>query len=30
METLLFYFPLGWEHILSLDALDHKAFLAAI
>ena len=30
MEILLFYFPLGWEHILSLDALDHQAFLAAM
>jgi HupE / UreJ protein len=30
METLLFYFPLGWEHILSWDALDHQAFLAAM
>jgi hypothetical protein len=30
MNTLLFYFPLGWEHILSLDALDHQAFLAAM
>ncbi|MFM7645490.1 MAG: HupE/UreJ family protein [Sphingomonadales bacterium] len=30
METLLFYFPLGWEHILSRDALDHQAFLAAM
>lgn len=30
METLLFYFTLGWEHILSLDALDHQAFLAAM
>ncbi len=30
MDTLLFYFPLGWEHILSLDALDHQAFLAAM
>ncbi|MFM8592693.1 MAG: HupE/UreJ family protein [Sphingomonadales bacterium] len=30
METLLFYFPLGWEHILSVDALDHQAFLAAM
>ncbi|MFM8806417.1 MAG: HupE/UreJ family protein [Sphingomonadales bacterium] len=30
METLYFYFPLGWEHILSRDALDHQAFLAAM
>ena len=30
METLQFYFPMGWEHILSWDALDHQAFLAAM
>jgi hypothetical protein len=30
METLPFYFPIGWEHILSRDALDHQAFLAAM
>lgn len=30
METLQFYFPIGWEHILSWDALDHQAFLAAM
>ena len=25
-----FYFGLGWEHIISLDALDHQLFIAAI
>lgn len=25
-----FYFGLGWEHIISTDALDHQLFIAAI
>ena len=25
-----FYFQLGWEHIISTDALDHQLFIAAI
>ncbi len=25
-----FYFGLGWEHIISLDALDHQLFIAAL
>ena len=25
-----FYFRLGWEHIISTDALDHQLFIAAI
>ncbi len=24
------YFSLGWEHIISLDALDHQLFIAAL
>jgi hypothetical protein len=25
-----FYFRLGWEHIISIDALDHQLFIAAL
>jgi uncharacterized membrane protein YfcA len=25
-----FYFSLGWEHIISTDALDHQLFIAAL
>ncbi len=25
-----FYFRLGWEHIISVDALDHQLFIAAL
>src|SRR5690606_25867927 len=25
-----FYFGLGWEHIISADALDHQLFIAAL
>ena len=25
-----FYFGLGWEHIISVDALDHQLFIAAL
>ncbi|OOQ59935.1 HupE/UreJ family protein [Mucilaginibacter pedocola] len=30
MSDLLFYFRLGWEHIISLDALDHQLFILAL
>lgn len=30
MQDFLFYFKLGWEHIISLDALDHQLFIAAL
>lgn len=30
MEDFLFYLTLGWEHIISLDALDHQLFLLAL
>ena len=30
MEDFSFYFGLGWEHIISSDALDHQLFIAAI
>jgi hypothetical protein len=30
MEDFSFYFGLGWEHIISADALDHQLFIAAI
>ncbi|MBM3412433.1 MAG: HupE/UreJ family protein [Bacteroidetes bacterium] len=30
MEAFQFYFPFGWEHIISLDALDHQLFLLAL
>ena len=30
MNDFLFYFGLGWEHIISLDALDHQLFMAAL
>jgi hypothetical protein len=26
----LFYLNLGWEHIISLDALDHQLFVLAL
>ena len=25
-----FYFGLGWEHIISLDALDHQLFILVL
>ena len=30
MHSFLFYFPLGWEHIISTDALDHQLFILAL
>lgn len=30
MEDFGFYFSLGWEHIISADALDHQLFIAAL
>lgn len=30
MQSILFYFPLGWEHIISRDALDHQLFIMTL
>lgn len=30
MEDFIFYLKLGWEHIISLDALDHQLFILAL
>jgi hypothetical protein len=30
MEDFGFYFRLGWEHIISINALDHQLFIAAL
>lgn len=30
MSDLIFYLKLGWEHIISLDALDHQLFVLAL
>lgn len=30
MQDFAFYFKLGWQHILSLDALDHLLFVLAL
>ncbi|MBK6936823.1 MAG: HupE/UreJ family protein [Chitinophagaceae bacterium] len=30
MQDFNFYFGLGWEHIISKDALDHQLFIAAL
>lgn len=30
MTDFLFYLPLGWEHIISIDALDHQLFILAL
>ncbi len=30
MQDFGFYFNLGWEHIISKDALDHQLFIAAL
>ena len=30
MQDFGFYFRLGWEHIISWDALDHQFFIAAL
>ena len=30
MQDFIFFFFLGWEHIISLDALDHQLFILAL
>jgi len=30
MADFVFYFGLGWHHIISLDALDHQLFILAL
>jgi hypothetical protein len=30
MSDFLFYLQLGWEHIISIDALDHQLFILAL
>lgn len=30
MQDFLFYLKLGWEHIISADALDHQLFILAL
>ncbi|MBY0245322.1 MAG: HupE/UreJ family protein [Sphingobacteriaceae bacterium] len=30
LNDFLFYFKLGWSHIVSLDALDHQLFILAL
>jgi HupE / UreJ protein len=30
MQDFSFYFGLGWEHIISWEALDHQLFIAAL
>lgn len=30
MQDFLFYLNLGWEHIISLDALDHQLFVLVL
>ncbi len=30
MQDFGFYFQVGWEHIISKDALDHQLFIAAL
>jgi hypothetical protein len=30
MSDFVFYFALGWEHIISADALDHQLFIIAL
>jgi hypothetical protein len=30
MQDFSFYFGIGWEHIISWDALDHQLFIAAL
>jgi hypothetical protein len=30
MQDFAFYFKLGWQHIISLDALDHMLFVLAL
>jgi len=30
MSDFVFYFKMGWEHIISKDALDHQLFILAL
>jgi hypothetical protein len=30
MSDVWFYFTMGWQHIISLDALDHQLFILAL
>jgi len=30
LQDFVFYFKLGWEHIISADALDHQLFVLAL
>jgi len=30
LQDFLFYFKLGWSHIVSFDALDHQLFILAL
>src|SRR5215210_6363755 len=30
MNDIVFYFTLGWQHIISFDALDHQLFILAL
>ena len=30
MNDFLFYFKIGWQHIISSDALDHQLFIVAL
>lgn len=30
LQDFIFYFKLGWEHIISTDALDHQLFILAL
>lgn len=30
MNDIVFYFTLGWQHIISFDALDHQLFISAL
>ncbi|WP_316832354.1 HupE/UreJ family protein [Pedobacter aquatilis] len=30
IQDFIFYFKLGWEHIISADALDHQLFILAL
>jgi len=30
VQEILFYFELGWRHILSIDAIDHLLFLLTL
>ena len=30
MNAFTFYFPMGWEHIINREALDHQLFIIAL